>query len=242
MKALSMTLEHYRQVMEIFDRVNALGAFGGIIHGQFLDTAAIAKRAKRLQYDNENILMGCKTKNDDWILIFLVCVYTVAINNNTVPYNLAQDEIYDRIKHECSIHDDSLIMRKVQGLTCIIIRRAIEDISVDIPKLPSSPSTFITLMKNKIACSSMSLPNLDILMSKANDVLSLLATEPEYSYFRRSSLAHASVYASMQILKYSTDDIARYGCHMQSMIHDPNEVSRIYLRLHKSLSVTVMDT
>ena len=186
--------------------------------------------------------MGCKTKNDDWILIFLVCLYTVAINNNTVPYYLAQDEIYDRIKHECSIHDDSLIMRKVQGLKYIIIRRAIEDISVDIPKLPSSPSTFITLMKNKIACSSMSLPNLDILMSKANDVLSLLATEPEYSYFRRSSLAHASVYASMQILKYSTDDIARYGCHMQSMIHDPNEVSRIYLRLHKSLSVTVMDT
>ena len=105
-----------------------------MIHGQAY-TAGVVKRAKRLQYDNENILMGCKTKNDDWILIFLVCVYTVAINNNTVPYNLAQDEIYDRIKHECSIHDDSLIMRKVQGLTCIIIRRAIEDISVDIPKL-----------------------------------------------------------------------------------------------------------
>jgi hypothetical protein len=79
----------------------------------------------------------------------------------------------------------------------------------------------------------MSLPNLDILMSKANDVLSLLATEPAYSYIRRSSLAHASIYVSMDILEYSTDDIARYDCHVQSMIHDPNEVSRIYLRLHK---------
>jgi hypothetical protein len=240
MKALNMTLEHFPQIMEMFDRVNALGAFGGMIHGQASNIAGVVIRAKRLQFDIKD-LKDSDTSVDDWKLIFFMCMYTVANNNNTIHYDRVQDEVYGMIKSECSIHDDSLVKKKVIALKYIIIRRAIEDSSDDVPRLPSSPSTFITLMKNKIACSSMSLPNLDILMSKANDVLSMLAIEPEYSYFRRSSLAHASVYVSMDILEYSTDDIARYGCHMQSMVHDLNEVSHIYLRFHKHLSVPIVD-
>jgi hypothetical protein len=65
---LKMTLVHFRLAMEIFDRVNALGASGGVIHGQALDTAAVAKRAIRLRDDN-NSLKECTKNKDDSNLI-----------------------------------------------------------------------------------------------------------------------------------------------------------------------------